>query len=606
MTPDPTLVEPVDDIESDTDTASSTWSDRAGDVAFGGQSSHDIGEPEIDNGSLPLLIGFIGMILAIGFLRSWWFPAIVGGLLFMLFMHELGHYLTARASGMKVTEFFLGFGPKIWSINRGETEYGVKAIPAGAYVRIMGMTNLDDIDPAEEHRTYRSQPYWQRMMTISAGSAMHFLMAAVALIVLFASYSYQGFNGPPWVVGQVVEGSTASSLGIQVGDTIESVNGESFANWDEFGGVVSNLEDGSVEIVIRRDGQEEALSGTLGLRPNDVLLDGFGLSLLSEVPALGSQVGFVWPQDPADRFGLEVGDVVLDAGGIAVPDEISLSTVLRENEGDDIDIEVLRGGQVVSLIGTAQDTNDLPALLDLFGVQDGDRLIRLGGVDLISDGVLRDTLSEQAGDIVRIQVLRGGEAVTLSGEVTLNRATPFRGFFGVGPEFVAVPDRGLGDSIGSAVGDFGTIARTNIDGLIDLANPTTWGADDDGQVVRRAAEINSAPTTDVPASQCDGPDTNRPLSVVGIGRLISCSESADQVIFLFAVVNIFVGIFNLVPLLPLDGGHAAIATYERVRGLITGKPYRVDAAKLIPVTWLVILLLVGLGLWTTTLDIFSW
>jgi membrane-associated protease RseP (regulator of RpoE activity) len=94
--------------------------------------------------------------------------------------------------------------------------------------------------------------------------------------------------------------------------------------------------------------------------------------------------------------------------------------------------------------------------------------------------------------------------------------------------------------------------------------------------------------------------------VVGIGRLISCSESADQVLFLFAVVNIFIGIFNLVPLLPLDGGHAAIATYERSRGLIARKPHRVDAAKLVPVTWVVVLLLVGLGLWTTILDIFSW
>ncbi len=77
-------------------------------------------------------------------------------------------------------------------------------------------------------------------------------------------------------------------------------------------------------------------------------------------------------------------------------------------------------------------------------------------------------------------------------------------------------------------------------------------------------------------------------------------------VFLFAVVNIFIGIFNLVPLLPLDGGHAAIATYERSRELVTRKPHRVDAAKLVPVTWVVILFLVGLGLWTTTLDIFSW
>ena len=72
------------------------------------------------------------------------------------------------------------------------------------------------------------------------------------------------------------------------------------------------------------------------------------------------------------------------------------------------------------------------------------------------------------------------------------------------------------------------------------------------------------------------------------------------------MVNIFIGIFNLLPLLPLDGGHALIATYERVRELVTRKAHRVDAAKLIPITWLVIMALVGVGVWTAALDIFSW
>ena len=158
MTPDPTVIEG----EVDGDAVEGRPSDFKPDLDQVTHSrpvaSH---APEFDNGSLPMLLGFGALIVALGVLRSWWIPGLIAGLLFVLFMHELGHYVTARASGMKVTEFFLGFGPKIWSFNRGETEYGIKAIPAGAYVRIMGMTNLDEIDPAEEHRTYRSQPYWQ-------------------------------------------------------------------------------------------------------------------------------------------------------------------------------------------------------------------------------------------------------------------------------------------------------------------------------------------------------------------------------------------------------------------------------------------------------------
>ena len=207
MTPEsPTFVEPG------RDSGGSTGPDPHASAAL----------EEPGNGSLSMLLIFVGAILALGVLRSWWIPGIVAGLMFILFMHELGHYVTARASGMKVTEFFLGFGPKIWSFQRGETEYGVKAIPAGAYVRIIGMTNLDDIDPAEEHRTYRSQPFWQRMMTICAGSAMHFVMAIAALVVLFSVYDYEGFNGPPLRVQEVVVDSTADTVGIEVGNQSQS------------------------------------------------------------------------------------------------------------------------------------------------------------------------------------------------------------------------------------------------------------------------------------------------------------------------------------------------------------------------------------------------
>ncbi len=610
MTPDPTVLE-HDEAALPGDTQQSTLADRAANTAFGGQSSADASASAEDNGSLLLLVGFIGVILAIGFFRSWWFPGILGGLVFMLFMHELGHFLTARASGMKVTEFFIGFGPKIWSTQRGETEYGVKAIPAGAYVRIMGMTNLDEIDPAEEHRTYRAQPYWQRMMTICAGSVMHFIMATIAIIVLFAAYSYPGFNGPPWSVSQVVPGSTASSLGIEAGDRIDSINGQSFDNWDEFGDVVSELDEGPIEIVIDRGGQEQQLNGVLGLRPEDIMLDGFGLNLEREIPGLGAQAMFVWPQDPADDFGIEQGDVVLSAGGVEAPTETSMALMLQDRVGDDIVIEVLRGGEVVSLVGVASAESEVSALLTQFGLEAGDRVLSVGNLAQPSESELRTFLTEMDGEAVRVQVLRGGEEVALEGTVVLRTSTPFRGFFGVGATFAPEVDRGVGESIGLALGDFATIAKTNLVGLADLANPVNWFGSDDEAIERRAAQVRlqnaqqQGGETDI-ASDCGGPDTNRPLSVIGIGRLISCSESADQVFFLFAVVNIFIGIFNLVPLLPLDGGHALIATYERARELVTRKPHRVDAGKLVPLTWLVILLLVGLGVWTATLDIFSW
>ena len=110
---------------------------------------------------------------------------VVAALVAMIMLHELGHLLAAKAGHMKVTEYFLGFGPRVWSIRRGETEYGIKAIPAGGYVKIIGMTNAEEVDPADEPRTYRQQPFHNRLLVAVAGSAMHGVMAFLLLWGLF-------------------------------------------------------------------------------------------------------------------------------------------------------------------------------------------------------------------------------------------------------------------------------------------------------------------------------------------------------------------------------------------------------------------------------------
>ena len=154
--------------------------------------------------------------------------------------------------------------------------------------------------------------------------------------------------------------------------------------------------------------------------------------------------------------------------------------------------------------------------------------------------------------------------------------------------------------------DFGTIAKMNIEGIVDLVTPASEPQLSPEQQQRVARPVAAGGSSAQPSSSQPSGDTNRPLSIVGIGRLIAGSDGVDQVLFMFAIVNIFVGIFNLAPVLPVDGGHAVIATYERARELVTRKPHRVDAAKLIPLTWLVVLGLVVLGVWTFALDVFAW
>src|SRR5271157_4865328 len=106
----------------------------------------------------------------------------------IVMLHELGHFVTAKRAGMKVTEYFVGFGPRLWSVRRGETEYGVKAIPAGGYVRITGFTAMEEVPEEDEARAYRQQPFHQRIIVASAGSVMHFLIAFVLALVLVLTF----------------------------------------------------------------------------------------------------------------------------------------------------------------------------------------------------------------------------------------------------------------------------------------------------------------------------------------------------------------------------------------------------------------------------------
>src|SRR4051812_32851308 len=108
-------------------------------------------------------------------------------LLVSVMLHEAGHFLTAKRFGMKASRFFVGFGPTLWSTRRGETEYGVKAIPAGGFVKIVGMTELEELEPGDEERAFYRQPASQRFVVLAAGSIVHFIIAIFLLFTVLAT-----------------------------------------------------------------------------------------------------------------------------------------------------------------------------------------------------------------------------------------------------------------------------------------------------------------------------------------------------------------------------------------------------------------------------------
>ncbi len=202
--------------------------------------------------------------------------AFVVALLLSVMLHEAGHFFTARHYGMKATQFFVGFGPTLWSRTRGETEYGVKAIPAGGFVKIVGMTPLEEVPPGDEDRAFYKQPAGRRTVVLSAGSFMHFVITIV--LVLIASFG----------VGRVVEGEPAlvdasacvasdatggcaspgavpgpaKAAGVQPGDVVVAVDGARLKDSEQFVRTIRASAGKAVTLTVLRDGERRQLTVT--------------------------------------------------------------------------------------------------------------------------------------------------------------------------------------------------------------------------------------------------------------------------------------------------------------------------------------------------------
>lgn len=157
-------------------------------------------------------------------LENPWSLVLVFGLLVSVFLHEVGHFVTAGWAGMKRTQFFMGFGPRLWSTHRNGVEYGVRALPLGAFVRIVGMNNLDPVEEGDEDVAYVNKPYRWRMLVITAGSIMHGLIAIVLLLGVYTIGGRFQETGDVRITGVSTE-SPAAEVGLAIDDVIRRIDG---------------------------------------------------------------------------------------------------------------------------------------------------------------------------------------------------------------------------------------------------------------------------------------------------------------------------------------------------------------------------------------------
>ncbi|MDX2377380.1 M50 family metallopeptidase [Microbacterium sp. LRZ72] len=409
----------------------------------------------------------------------------VVGLAVSIALHEIGHLVPAKKFGVRVGQYMVGFGPTLWSRRRGETEYGVKAVPLGGYISMAGMyppasedggydrraearvrgrffatmvqdaraANADTMVGEDDRRVFWRLPVWKRVVIMLGGPIMNLLLAIVLFSLLF------------------------SGIGVQQATT-----------------TVSSIS----ECVVPAS------------------------STQSECTAAD-------PTSPAAEAGLQPGDVILSIDGTPVADFDEASAIIRDSPGRSLDLEVERDDSIQNLRVT-------PMLAERPVVED--------------DG---ETVTQEVGfvgfsptsDYVRQPIWAGPAAAA--------------------------------ENVGAVVGIIGQLPAK----LYDTAASLVSGAER---------------------------DPNGPLSVVGVGRLageVAAVEApilnrAVAIIGLLGSLNIALFVFNLIPLLPLDGGHIAVALWDGIkrRGaklLHRPPPKPVDATKLVPVTFVVVVLLVGMA-----------
>jgi membrane-associated protease RseP (regulator of RpoE activity) len=402
---------------------------------------------------------------------------IVVGLALSIGLHEIGHLVPAKLFGVKVTQYMIGFGPTIWSRRRGETEYGVKAIPLGGYIAMIGMfppgkgervqadstgffrglvqdardSSMESITAGDEDRAFYRLPVWKRIVVMFGGPFMNLVLAVVLFGVLLMGF---GVAQPSTTVGSV---SACALPATSERQTCESGD----------------------------------------------------------------------PAAPGAAAGIQPGDRIVSVAGRPIDSWNESTAIIRDHPDEQIDLVVVRDGEEVTLAVT-------PMLSERYQTDAGGAVV-----------------TDAAGDPVTVQA----------------------GFVGISPasETVQQPVTAVLPAVGENVAGVAGIILNLPQRIIDVAN-AAFG----------------------PGER----DPNGPISVVGVGRVAGEIASLDEIplaskaaglVGILASLNIALFVFNMIPLLPLDGGHIAGALWEAIRRGFAKlfrrpDPGPVDLAKLMPLT----------------------
>jgi regulator of sigma E protease len=297
---------------------------------------------------------------------------LAGGLVLgvLVLLHEWGHFIVAKWCGVRVDVFSIGFGPRLWGVKRGDTDYRISALPLGGYVRMAGDNTVEERTGADYE--FLSRPRWQRCLILLAGPVMNVLLTFVIFwgIYWIAGSPVDAFLNKPPDVAAIPQNVTSSASNVLPGDRILAINGVSTPTWERVFTQMEKAEPGApVTITVRRGGTQQTIQAKAPEHetPTDSIVGYPPMPAVADEIAIGS---------PAERAGMKADDKIVEINGRAVTSWTQLLDGVRNSGGHTIHFVIQRGssripmditptrsldsnGQAVWLIGITEKTQDV-------------------------------------------------------------------------------------------------------------------------------------------------------------------------------------------------------------------------------------------------------
>jgi regulator of sigma E protease len=495
----------------------------------------------------------------------------------LIVVHELGHFVFARLFDVKVLRFSLGFGPRIFGITLGETEYRLSAVPLGGYVRLLGEDPSDPIPPKDRARALAAKPLWQRYTVVVAGPVFNLLLA---LFIYFVHFAGQRTALPP-TIGKVLPNLPAANAGLLPGDRIETIDGEHVRYWEDLDRIVATSAGKTLRFAIKRGADAEERDVT----PVETERSGpfhrkrrvgwIGVTPRFQLP----EIGVLDPSSPAAQAGLKTFDFITAVNGVPVAAWTEFAKAIERAGASPLRVNYVRGGysavpfahieieepgSAVVIPVAVFDTGgrrryetgiqsaetfvfsvEPGSPADRIGLRRGDQILSLDGAPLPHWDVLSEQIESHPDRDFRVGwISPAGERHEASfrpeiqKRLDVNRQEEKRPVFGAQnrPAWktdVPVPiTNRFGYAVGHAIKHTGEIIATMVYGFREIA------------LLR------------VPLS-----DLGSAISI-GYAAGVAAEQGLDQYLWLMAVISINLGLLNFLPIPILDGGLLVFFTLE--------------------------------------------